>query len=84
MCLGTKEFVAGVPHWLRLRDPSRDTVFYPAVSYPTYEMGAKLAGCRALAVPAREDGSLALETIDERRRSPWSVSVVEQPVQSDR
>ncbi len=28
-CMGTKEFVAGVPHWLRLRSPDRDTVLYP-------------------------------------------------------
>jgi succinyldiaminopimelate transaminase len=47
-CIGTKELVAGVPQWLRLRSPSRDTVIYPAVSYPTYAMGATLAGCRAV------------------------------------
>jgi succinyldiaminopimelate transaminase len=47
-CVGTKELVAGVPHWLRLRDPGRDTVLYPAVSYPTYAMGATLARCRAV------------------------------------
>jgi succinyldiaminopimelate transaminase len=47
-CVGTKEFVASVPQYLRLRDPSRDTVLYPAISYPTYEMGATLAGCRAV------------------------------------
>lgn len=47
-CVGTKEFVATLPHWLRLRTPDRDTVLYPAVSYPTYEMGAVLAGCRAV------------------------------------
>ena len=45
-CVGTKEFVAGVPHWLRLRDPGHDTVLYPQVSYPSYAMGATLAGCR--------------------------------------
>jgi succinyldiaminopimelate transaminase len=45
-CVGTKEFVASVPQYLRLRDPARDTVLYPAVSYPTYAMGAVLAGCR--------------------------------------
>lgn len=57
-CVGTKEMVASTPHYLRLRDPSRDTVLYPAVSYPTYAMGATLAGCRAVAVPpARADGS---------------------------
>lgn len=48
-CIGTKEFVAGIPQWLRLRTPERDTVLYPAVSYPTYAMGATLAGCRAVA-----------------------------------
>jgi succinyldiaminopimelate transaminase len=47
-CVGTKEFVATLPGWLRLRSPGRDTVLYPAVSYPTYEMGAVLAGCRAV------------------------------------
>ncbi len=47
-CIGTKEFVAGVPHWLRLRTPGRDTVLYPAISYPSYAMGATLAGCRAV------------------------------------
>jgi len=45
-CVGTKEFVASVPQYLRLRDPSRDVVLYPAISYPTYEMGATLAGAR--------------------------------------
>ena len=47
-CVGTKEFVASVPLYLKLRTPERDTVLYPAVSYPTYEMGATLAGCRAV------------------------------------
>ena len=64
-CVGTKEFVASAPHYLRLRDPQRDTVLYPAVSYPTYAMGALLAGCRA--VPVAVDGGwhLDLSTIDE-------------------
>jgi succinyldiaminopimelate transaminase len=47
-CVGTKEFVASVPQYLKLRDPARDTVLYPAISYPTYEMGATLAGMRAV------------------------------------
>jgi aspartate/methionine/tyrosine aminotransferase len=51
-CVGTKELVASVPHVLRLREPGKDTVLYPAVSYPTYAMGAELAGCRAVAVPS--------------------------------
>jgi aspartate/methionine/tyrosine aminotransferase len=50
-CVGTKELVASVPQMLRLRQPGRDTVLYPAVSYPTYAMGATLAGCRAVPVP---------------------------------
>jgi aspartate/methionine/tyrosine aminotransferase len=65
-CVGTKEFVASVAHLLQLRDPSRDTVLYPAVSYPTYAMGAELAGCRAVPIePATADGSgLALDRLD--------------------
>jgi succinyldiaminopimelate transaminase len=65
-CVGTKELVASVPHVLRLRTPGRDTVLYPAVSYPTYAMGAALAGCRAVAVPAPAGrlGGLDLDAID--------------------
>jgi aspartate/methionine/tyrosine aminotransferase len=49
-CVGTKEFVANVVGWLRLRTPDRDTVLYPSIAYPSYEMGAILAGCRAVPV----------------------------------
>jgi len=45
-CVGTKELVASTPQYLRLRSPERDTVLHPAVAYPTYAMGATLAGCR--------------------------------------
>ena len=62
-CVGTKEFVATTPHWLRLRRPDRDTVLYPAVAYPTYEMGAVLANCRAVPVPVRRDWSLDIGAI---------------------
>jgi len=61
--IGTKELVASLPHLLRLRDPSRDTVLYPAVSYPTYAMGAELAGCRAVPVPLRDDWHLDLSAV---------------------
>ena len=54
-CVGTKEFVAGAPHWLRLRSPDRDTVLYPQVSYPSYAMGATLAGCRPVPYAALGD-----------------------------
>ncbi len=62
--IGSKEFVAGLPHWLRLRRPERDTVLYPAVSYPSYEMGATLAGCRAVPVPVDDRWCLDLAAID--------------------
>jgi succinyldiaminopimelate transaminase len=63
--IGTKELVASLPHLLRLRDPSRDTVLYPAVSYPTYAMGAQLGGCRAVPVPLGEGWHLDLSAISE-------------------
>ena len=63
-CVGTKEFVATTAQFLRLRSPDRDTVLYPAVSYPTYAMGATLAGARAVAVPELAGGGLDLEAID--------------------
>ena len=63
--IGSKEFVAGLPHWLKLRQPERDTVLYPSVSYPSYEMGATLAGCRAVAVPVAKDWTMDLSAIDE-------------------
>ena len=63
-CIGTKEFVASTPLYLKLRDPSRDTVLYPAISYPSYEMGAILAGCRAVPVPVDERWCIDLSAID--------------------
>ena len=33
--IGTKEFVASLPRFMRLMRPDRDTVLYPAVSYPS-------------------------------------------------
>lgn len=64
-CVGTKEFIAGLPHLLRLRAPERDTVLLPSLAYPTYEMGAVLAGCRAVAVPASKEGRLDLSAVSE-------------------
>ncbi|MGI8984552.1 MAG: succinyldiaminopimelate transaminase [Acidimicrobiales bacterium] len=62
-CVGTKELVANVVGWLRLRTPDRDTVLCPSVAYPTYEMGATLAGCRAVAI----DDLAAVEPADAGR-----------------
>ncbi len=63
-CIGTKELVASLPHHLALRDPSRDTVLYPAVAYPTYAMGATLAGLRAVPVPVDGRWHLDLAAVD--------------------
>lgn len=68
-CVGTKELVAGLPHWLRLRRPERDTVLYPAVSYPTYAMGAVLAGCRPVAVPFDDRWRLDLAEVSDEDAS---------------
>jgi succinyldiaminopimelate transaminase len=65
-CVGTKELVTGLPNWLRLRDPARDTVLYPAVSYPSYAMGATLAGCRSVPVPVDRAWRLDLSAISEQ------------------
>ena len=76
-CIGTKEFVGTVAGYLHLRTPERDTVLYPAISYPTYAMGATLAGLRAVPV-ALNAGTLDLESIDpgdiERALVLWSNS----------
>jgi len=64
-CVGTKELVTSLPHLLRLRDPRRDTVLYPAIAYPSYEMGAVLAGCRAVPVPLDAAWHLDLDAISD-------------------
>lgn len=63
-CIGTKEFVATTPQYLHLLRDHRDTVLYPAISYPTYDMGARLAGLRPVAVPCAADGRIHLDAID--------------------
>jgi succinyldiaminopimelate transaminase len=62
--VGSKEFVASVPLFMHLRVPTRDTVLYPAISYPTYEMGATLAGLRAVPVRMAADGRLDLASLN--------------------
>ena len=65
-CIGTKEFVASLPGYLKLRHPDRDTVLYPAVSYPSYAMGATLAGCRAVPVAVDREFRMDLDSISKR------------------
>ncbi|MCE2763032.1 MAG: aminotransferase class I/II-fold pyridoxal phosphate-dependent enzyme [Ilumatobacteraceae bacterium] len=64
-CIGTKEFVGTLPQWMKLRSPWLDTVLYPSIAYPTYEMGATLAGCRAVAVPMNARGGVDLDAISD-------------------
>lgn len=64
-CIGTKEFVATTPHYMKLRRPNRDTVIYPAIAYPTYEMGATLAGLRPLAVPMNAEGHMDFASLSQ-------------------
>jgi succinyldiaminopimelate transaminase len=77
-CVGTKEFVTTTPLWLKLLFPDRDTILYPQISYPSYAMAAELGGLRAVPVPQREGGALALDQIsaDDARRALclWSNS----------
>lgn len=76
-CVGTKEFVASLAGYLNLRSPERDTVLYPAISYPTYAMSATLAGLRAVPV-AMVKGQLDLSSIEpndaERAAVLWANS----------
>jgi succinyldiaminopimelate transaminase len=52
--IGTKEFIAWLPVVLGL-GPA-DTVVYPALAYPTYDIGARLAGATAVAADSLADG----------------------------
>lgn len=52
-CIGTKELVAWLPTALGLA--AGDRVGYPSLAYPTYEVGALLAGAQAV----RADSTLA-------------------------
>ena len=50
--IGSKELVAGLPSLLGLADG--DVVAYPTPAYPTYEIGALLAGATSAAVSDRD------------------------------
>jgi succinyldiaminopimelate transaminase len=52
--IGTKEFISGLPTLLGLG--SGDTVAFPSLAYPTYDIGARLAG----ATPLAADSTVAL------------------------
>lgn len=62
--IGTKEFVVSTPRYLSLRTPDRDTVLYPEISYPSYAMGAELAGLRSVPVAVDAAWNPMLDSID--------------------
>jgi len=78
-CIGTKELVASLPRMLALREPERDTVLYPAIAYPTYEMGARLAGLRSVPVPLDASWHLDLSRISEADAARALVLWVNEP-----
>ena len=51
--IGTKEFIAWLPVMLGLG--SADTVIYPSLAYPTYDIGARLAGAASVAADSLGD-----------------------------
>jgi succinyldiaminopimelate transaminase len=61
--IGTKELVAWLPTLLGLGPD--DLVVFPTMAYPTYEVGARIAGCRFLAA---DDPA---EVADERPALVW-------------
>ena len=66
--IGTKEFIAWLPTMLGL-GPA-DTVLYPSLAYPTYEMGCKLSGAAGLAVDDVA-GRARLDGVPEQSRLLW-------------
>ncbi len=64
-CVGTKELVVSVPWYMHLRNPTRDTVISPAIAYPSYAMGANLAGLRSVTVPELAGGGIDFGAISE-------------------
>lgn len=77
-CVGTKEMVASTAWYLRMRRPGRDVVVAPAVAYPTYAMGAQLAGCEVFTVPETENG-LDLSSVPEAVASRAVLAWVNSP-----
>lgn len=63
--VGSKEFVALLPSLLGLA--SGDVVVHPAAAYPTYDVGARLAG----ATPLPSDDPVAVLDADDAVRLVW-------------
>jgi succinyldiaminopimelate transaminase len=78
-CVGTKEFVASTAWYLRLRDPSRHLVIAPETAYPTYELGARIAGCELVAVPESEKGGVDLRAVPRSTASRAVLAWINSP-----
>jgi succinyldiaminopimelate transaminase len=63
--LGSKELVAWLPTLLGLRPG--DVVVHPEIAYPTYDVGARLAG----ATPLPADGTAQVGPVSRRVRLVW-------------
>ena len=74
--IGTKEFIAWLPTMLGL-GPA-DTVVYPSLAYPTYDIGARLCGAASVAVDA------SALTAGAPRRPLVAAAVGELAVEPDR
>ena len=64
--IGTKEFIAWLPTMLGLG--AGDTVLYPDLAYPTYDIGARLAGAASVPVDDLSDDALAAAPSSARLR----------------
>jgi succinyldiaminopimelate transaminase len=60
--IGTKEFIAWLPTMLGLG--AGDAVAYPALAYPTYDMGARLAGAASVRVDDVTGDDVTRDTSD--------------------
>ncbi|MGO9218767.1 MAG: succinyldiaminopimelate transaminase [Streptosporangiaceae bacterium] len=82
--IGTKEFIASLPALLGC-GPG-DTVIYPELAYPTYDIGARLAGADAVpgdalppAAPAPGPGFSATKTTTSTAPGPVRLAWVNSP-----
>lgn len=68
-CAGAKEFISTLPSLLRLgrrdRSPRRDVALIPALGYPPYEFGARLAGLAVHRVPVDATGRMDLGRVPD-------------------
>jgi len=67
--IGTKEFIAWLPTMLGLGQA--DTVLYPSLAYPTYDIGAKLCGAASAAVDVADSAHGALDGVPASSRLLW-------------